>query len=523
MQTVYISKDLTLQGGYMPGAWTTPDPALYPTLDAQGAGRVILIIGTVSVTLKQLDITGGDATGLGGGPSLYGYDGVGGGVYVVSATTTLRGNRIHHNMAGRNDYGGGGGVYLYDSLATLEHNQIYWNTAGISDTGASLSGEGGGVAINLGAATLTGNVIEDNDASTSGWGIGGGLYMEACAPTLTDNLIQRNSASTAITGAGGGIFVGIYSDPYLVNTVLRDNQSGFTLENSQGAAVAVEGAMAHLVHTTFMNNTGGDGAGLSAFAGSTVWLTNTIMAEHTTAVSVEVGSAATLAQVLWFNNTTTYYTGAGALDVTGEISGDPHFIATDHHLDTGSLAIDAGIQAGVPADIDGEARPNGIAPDLGADEYIARCYAQLASSPGITHSSYSGLALQVALDNAMVDDEVKVAGMCAGAVYRTGGGFQTAYISRPLTLRGGYTLTDWSVSDPISHPTVLDAQREGRVINVVDTPATVENLTLRGGSITGHGGGIRANVGITLVTFTSWTARPWTARNAAACGVGPTP
>jgi len=34
----------------------------------------------------------------------------------------------------------------------------------------------------------------------------------------------------------------------------------------------------------------------------------------------------------------------------------------------GSAAIDVGVEAGVPDDVDGEWRPQGLAPDLGADE-----------------------------------------------------------------------------------------------------------------------------------------------------------
>ena len=103
-QTVYVDKPLTLRGGYTPDAWNTPDPAVYAFLDAQNAGRVALITGPVSVTLEQLDIGYGDATGQGGGP--WSYDGVGGGIYVVSATVTLRNNRIHDNVAGRDGWGG---------------------------------------------------------------------------------------------------------------------------------------------------------------------------------------------------------------------------------------------------------------------------------------------------------------------------------------------------------------------------------------------------------------------------------
>ena len=79
-QVVYISKSLTIRGGYTTTNWTTPDPVANPTtLDARGLGRVLVITGTITPTVEGLRITGGNARGLGGGPS--GWD-AGGGVYV---------------------------------------------------------------------------------------------------------------------------------------------------------------------------------------------------------------------------------------------------------------------------------------------------------------------------------------------------------------------------------------------------------------------------------------------------------
>jgi threonine dehydrogenase-like Zn-dependent dehydrogenase len=52
---------------------------------------------------------------------------------------------------------------------------------------------------------------------------------------------------------------------------------------------------------------------------------------------------------------------------------------------------------------------------------------------------------------------VKVAGLCAG-VDTFDSLFQTLYITKSLTLRGGYTGTNWFVSDPVANPTTLDAR-----------------------------------------------------------------
>ena len=63
-QTVYLSKTLTIQGGYTTTNWTTPDPEVnITTLDAEGQGRVLYINGHLSPLIAGLHITGGNALG----------------------------------------------------------------------------------------------------------------------------------------------------------------------------------------------------------------------------------------------------------------------------------------------------------------------------------------------------------------------------------------------------------------------------------------------------------------------------
>ena len=93
---------------------------------------------------------------------------------------------------------------------------------------------------------------------------------------------------------------------------------------------------------------------------------------------------------------------------------------------------------------------------------------------------------------------VKVAGLCAG-VETFDTLFQTLYITKSLTLRGGYTGTNWFDSNPVAKPTTLDAQGLGRVIVVTGTtPVTIENISLINGNSAGNGGGIYATSDLTL-------------------------
>jgi hypothetical protein len=57
--------------------------------------------------------------------------------------------------------------------------------------------------------------------------------------------------------------------------------------------------------------------------------------------------------------------------VQNQYQGDPLFAADGYHLMSGSAAVDKGVDAGVDTDIDGDLRPQGSAPDLGADEFVS--------------------------------------------------------------------------------------------------------------------------------------------------------
>ena len=68
-QVAHVTKGLTIRGGYTASDWDTSDPQTHTsTLGAGGQGRVAYVAGDISVTLDSLQMTGGDASGLGGGP-----------------------------------------------------------------------------------------------------------------------------------------------------------------------------------------------------------------------------------------------------------------------------------------------------------------------------------------------------------------------------------------------------------------------------------------------------------------------
>ncbi len=268
-QLVYLSKTLTIQGGYTTTNWTAPDPAANPTtLDAQGNGRVIYITppgasDNVSPTIQGLHITGGDADGLGGGSS--GED-AGGGVYVISATVSLRACKITSNTAD----GAGGGLYLLNSdNATLSGNVIFSNTSGL----------GSGVYMGQSASvTFNDNTIQDNgyiDQYWAGWGsYGGGLYLgQSPSVTLDGNIIQGNEAT-----GGGGIFLWDGDSAILSDNVIQNNMAYGVGRGgpSDGGGLYLHGDNATLSGNTILSNTGLLGGGVY-LAGDNATLSSNIV------------------------------------------------------------------------------------------------------------------------------------------------------------------------------------------------------------------------------------------------------
>jgi len=336
-QVVYISKTVTIRGGYTTAFSDPPDPEANPTtLDAQGEGRVLFITGDISPTIEGLHITNGDATGLG---SVWGQD-IGGGVYAINATVTISNNRMSSNTA---QYGGG--LYLYDSDVTLSGNTVTDNTA---------SERGGGLYLWSSDATLSGNAVMSNTTGYSG----GGLFLQ-----FSDNAaLSGNTVISNIAQVGGGLYLW-GSDATLTNNVVADNQA-----TSSGSGLGIRDSSPSLLHTTIARNSGGSGVCVSLWSGDygTVALTNTILVSDSIGIDVTAGNTATLESTLWYGNATDWV-GAGTI-VTGTHNywGDPLFDADGYHLMEGSEAIDKGMYAGVDTDIDGD--PRDSTPDLGADE-----------------------------------------------------------------------------------------------------------------------------------------------------------
>ena len=271
-QVVYISKSLTLRGGYS-GDFATWDPATYTTtLDAEGQGRVIFVADGVTVTLEGLYITNGDAAGLGGRDRAdWGF---GGGLYAQFAALSLSDSTVFSNTANSSPSarGEGGGIFAYESVITVSGSVIQSNT-----TSKSGQGNGGGLYIDGGSGRVTGNLLRNNTANE-----GGGAVFEPYAVPYGEVVVEGNQFISNTAYAGGG--VRIHTDTYRQDRVrMEDNLiQGNVALAEYGGGVLVWVGRATLLRNTIVSNTiqttaGGYGGGLHLYRASVTMEGNGIL------------------------------------------------------------------------------------------------------------------------------------------------------------------------------------------------------------------------------------------------------
>jgi len=241
------------------------------------------------------------------------------------------------------------------------------NNAFLNNNGSN----GGAIYLSAARATIKGNLIYGNQG---GHGGGVGIASGSAPAILSGNWIWGNSAES-----GGGVYIW-YNPTRLDNNFIVENQA-----TRDGAGIYVYEAKPVLVHNTLARNIGGDGSGVFVGVSAEVALTNTIIVSHTVGITVVSGSTATLEATLWgsgaWGNGTDWGGGGAIFTGTVDIWGDPVFVdpgGGDYHISPDSAAVNAGVDAGVTTDVDGDPRPVGSGYDIGADEYVAFLYLPVA-------------------------------------------------------------------------------------------------------------------------------------------------
>jgi hypothetical protein len=320
------------------------------------------------------------------------------GVYIFGAAATLIGNRVYNvrdhglqaraapeiTITGNEVYSTTGyGIYTRDMPATIAGNIVY----GTGDRG--IYARGGAVTIerntlhDIGGdgirtdSTNTDVMIRDNTLTTVQ---GDGIEAQGKRITLThnritgavDNALKADSVGTwvvfaANTGLDSGTGLVVRNAPVftLTNNLLAGNAAS-ALEIGVGSGNQT--GRGFIAHNTVVDG----GTGVIVWTPFSITLLNNMVVSCSVGISVSASALPTASisvdHTLLWGNVANPFTG------TNVLAQDPRFadpVMHDYHLRPDSPAIDAGVDAGVPVDWEGDVRPQSSAPDIGADEMRA--------------------------------------------------------------------------------------------------------------------------------------------------------
>ena len=299
----------------------------------------------------------------------------GGGIYINSASPSIKGNIIQNNTA----CNGGAGIAVefgspYIRGNTIRNNMQSGCSGGIGGAGIAVGGSG--------SARIIKNVIENN---TWGSGDGGGITLFAAGPAdISDNIIRGNTANSQ----GGGIWIVNDSEALVDQNLIYNNIAG------QGGGIyflVPSGSRGpFLMNNTIVNNTASQGS--AVFAGgfdNQVQFANNLLIGLNGDNAVDCDGTYSQDPPSFLNNDAFSANGSGLLGTcagqssqNGNISVDPIFVKpakSRYKLQAGSPVIDAGTNqfpqflppkdlAGKPRIVDGNNDGNAIV-DIGAYEF----------------------------------------------------------------------------------------------------------------------------------------------------------
>jgi hypothetical protein len=301
-------------------------------------------------------------------------------LYPGSNDTIIRGNVIHDCS------GDGIHIYALDHTPVSEYskgvqvvdNLFYRGTLSRSEDGIDIKGADGLV--------VTGNELHGYhyDRDTGVVGVAIVVHKGSRNISIRRNVVHDTSAGIRCFEGGGKRPENITIKNNLFHNIdVDDRYAAIVLADVYGAIV---------YHNTIVNATGASfriwGGGLRGGD-----IRNNLIYDSAEA---KIGDGAA------FTGVTVGYNGwfdAGAedrftapTDVVG--SGDPGFVDVadgDLHLVASSLARDAGRHVGVIRDFEGDPRPYGDRPDLGADEYLPTPYLRAMPRDGVIHLTWTQL------------------------------------------------------------------------------------------------------------------------------------
>jgi len=168
-----------------------------------------------------------------GSGTLVGSDYLGGGIYCVGSSPTIRHNFIVVNSVGTSEdlNGYGGGIYLKNAHPDIVDNIIGYNWS---------ASDGAGISLGLGGACnprIVNNLFVSNDTDNYGGASGGGIDSRYGDPEIRNCTFIGNEAAPEANGWGGGIRVNYSSYPVITNCIFWGNDAYYGPEISDYSEV----------------------------------------------------------------------------------------------------------------------------------------------------------------------------------------------------------------------------------------------------------------------------------------------
>ncbi|MFN2225136.1 MAG: choice-of-anchor Q domain-containing protein, partial [Anaerolineae bacterium] len=248
---------------------------------------------------------------------------------------------------GLNGYvGGGGALMASESSMSLERSLVIGNEARGGDGTTGQTGAAGGGGLYLLRTSAQPDSISISNS------------------IIAENLVMEGAGAIVSGGGGGGLWLqGVQVD--IKHSTIARNRLGDTLVFGVGALVVNFGcqrpAVVDLAFSIVEGHSHPGGDALHVWQGNTLNLNRSLFAANSKNTNADGSPGGT-------PGTITGLTSCLESDSAGFVA--PGAPGHDYHLLSTSPAIDQAVGSTMDEDIDGEARPQDQAPDIGADEVM---------------------------------------------------------------------------------------------------------------------------------------------------------
>ncbi len=314
---------------------------------ANYGGAIYMTGSTQNPPLQISDSTFNSSYSLYGGGTIY--------LNALSNTSILNNVTITNSSTTANGYGGA----------------VWAKSSPISVTGSSFSGNttqstrsGGGIYVESTSATITGTTFTSNQA-----GKGGAVASAGTSPSLTLTKVKMigNKAIASNGGNGGGVQI-VAGTATLTNCLIVGNTAGTAW--SYGGGISNSGTL-NLYHSTVADNwAGGRGGGLQASGTETI-RNSIIWGNDAANGNVEIDGSVNTLYLTEISIDPQFTTRDQASSDTPTTGGDYHLLGTSGSIDTGDATnAPADDLDGVAREVDIGGMGDGVDDyDKGAYEY----------------------------------------------------------------------------------------------------------------------------------------------------------